>query len=1402
MNNIIKQIKIDVYTPTFYEVIKAQQNDENSRFVEFILYNQGEPYVIPENVLIKLEGQRANKSPIMKPCTVANNVVTVELDKDLLYYSGVAHLKLVIYKEDENSVLSTIPFTVSIQKNPLDSNKFEKDNYSLVHQLVLQTETNTKNLNNEIERAKEAEKVITDNLKAEIIRAKKAESTNAIAINNKANIDNPTFTGIPKAPTASAGTNTTQLATTAFTQNAVANHNTSASSHVDIRDLITELTSRLNALADSDDTTLDQLSEIVAYIKSNRTLIESVTTSKVSVSDIIDNLTSTATNKPLSANQGRILKGLIDSLESALNTHISNSDIHITASERTNWNTVTNKVDKIHGKGLSSNDYTDEEKNKLAYLANNLGNVQNTDTTISSKVTGVTTATVTDSMKSNVISFKANGYTKQQTSSGKNLFDINSCIEYMQRGIDTIEIENGVVTVTPLQRDNLESYPDAFVAFTFDSSFLSPDVSYAISFKSSGSQPRVGVFVYDSTATDPFDTFRIADFNGNRSFTFPVLPPHIQNPIVTIVFYAHDFTTCKYWDIQIEKGNTATSYEPYTGGISFPNPDNPEPIQAYGDMGWFDGEVENGDMGWFDGEVENGYYEQDGTWFSINTHNTSKNFVKCSGSDNISIVSSKAKNNMSVTFFDNNKAFISCLFQNNTDTFNAIAPSNAKYYKVTFTVENSSHITVLKNGMYCAPVKSVGKNLLNLTFPTTTVNGITCTNNGDGTYTLNGTSTGITNFDIFPWQIMKAGKYKFVGCPKGGSRNSYCIETNTPVVASINNFGGEFGDGVILDVTDLGTANNIVIRIVVQNGITIKNLLFKPMLTTDLTATYDDFRPYQESIALIPTTQPFYEGDYIQLNTDGTGVEHREKKRIIIDGNTLKLNGTDSYGTTGINYAYLFTLDRLLGAPVYSNIGVEEEQTRYIEGISITSSNLSISVCLRDTKSGITSTDTKEERIAKVNAWCQSHPVEVVYELATPTDTPLTDEQLSEIKKLMSFENQTTFSTDPYNAEFEVEYYKNTENGTVVGGLSNALNDTTKNLSTYAKKSIYDDTTMNLGRRPDQDIGLYSVAQGCSVIASGVVSHAEGQGTIATGDNSHAEGFVTNANGDSSHAEGFFSQTSGYASHAEGYNAIAGGYASHAQGYKTSANNYASHVSGKFNATMTTGGASNNTTGHAFVIGNGTASNALSNAFSVMFNGVVKAKSTITGSTTADYAEFFEWIDGNPEGKDRVGRFVTLDGDKIRYANEKDDYILGIVSGEPFVLGNGDCDTWNGMYLKDEFNRTIYEPAPKIETIVDEKTGEVTFEEVFDENGNPVYEGTRPVLNPEYDSGRPYVSRFDRPEWSPVGMLGILSVYDDGTCKVNGYCKCNKDGIATKSDTGYRVIARVSDNIIKVNFRP
>lgn len=77
------------------------------------------------------------------------------------------------------------------------------------------------------------------------------------------------------------------------------------------------LIDNINTLLQSDDVDLDTLQEIVTYIKSNKSILDSVTTLKVNISDIIDNLTSEISNKPLSAKQGYVLKGLIDTLSSS-----------------------------------------------------------------------------------------------------------------------------------------------------------------------------------------------------------------------------------------------------------------------------------------------------------------------------------------------------------------------------------------------------------------------------------------------------------------------------------------------------------------------------------------------------------------------------------------------------------------------------------------------------------------------------------------------------------------------------------------------------------------------------------------------------------------------------------------------------------------------------------------------------------------------------------------------------------------------------------------------------------------------------------------------------------------------------------------------------------------------------
>lgn len=330
----------------------------------------------------------------------------------------------------------------------------------------------------------------------------------------------------------------------------------------------------------------------------------------------------------------------------------------------------------------------------------------------------------------------------------------------------------------------------------------------------------------------------------------------------------------------------------------------------------------------------------------------------------------------------------------------------------------------------------------------------------------------------------------------------------------------------------------------------------------------------------------------------------------------------------------------------------------------------------------------------------------------------------------------------------------------------------------------------SLNRKSDTIIADFSVAIGYNTTADGLMSFAEGSSTKATDVGSHAEGYSSEASGAYSHAEGNKTIAGGDHSHAEGYVTTASGAGSHAEGDHTTALNY-QHAQGHYNDTVaaTAGTSKGVSSGTAFVIGNGTKS-AGSNAFRVDYNGTPYAKSALT-TTGCDYAEFFEWLDGNPDAEDRRGYFVTLDEEKIKKA-EPGDYILGIVSGQPSIIGNGD-ESWMGRYVMDDFGAFVYESFEYEEEVIDHKTGEVAC--IVKKTGTKYKE------NPNYDPSKSYIQRADRPEWSAVGMLGVLSVWDDGTCEVNGYCNIADGGIATKSDSGYRIVKRVNENIVKVIFR-
>lgn len=114
-----------------------------------------------------------------------------------------------------------------------------------------------------------------------------------------------------------------------------------------------------------------------------------------------------------------------------------------------------------------------------------------------------------------------------------------------------------------------------------------------------------------------------------------------------------------------------------------------------------------------------------------------------------------------------------------------------------------------------------------------TVNGVTLTFNDDKTVTLNGTANANAEFTLTSaaahdyWLDEPAGKYKFSGCPAGGSPTTYYQtiawrDENDVLTGPFY----DFGDGVTVDFPGGGYLGT---TIVVLNGVTVNNLSFKTM---------------------------------------------------------------------------------------------------------------------------------------------------------------------------------------------------------------------------------------------------------------------------------------------------------------------------------------------------------------------------------------------------------------------------------------------------------------------------------------------------------------------------------------------------------------------------------------------
>lgn len=128
------------------------------------------------------------------------------------------------------------------------------------------------------------------------------------------------------------------------------------------------------------------------------------------------------------------------------------------------------------------------------------------------------------------------------------------------------------------------------------------------------------------------------------------------------------------------------------------------------------------------------------------------------------------------------------------------------------------------------------KNLITYFEPTTTISGVTITNNNDGTFTCNGTASADINFRIANAAINMSVDTTFImgllkGCPSGGSESTYYL-CNTWTNSR------DYGQGAISRIERaFPTTIYLDMNVFIKQGTVCNNLVFKPQLI-NLNDTY------------------------------------------------------------------------------------------------------------------------------------------------------------------------------------------------------------------------------------------------------------------------------------------------------------------------------------------------------------------------------------------------------------------------------------------------------------------------------------------------------------------------------------------------------------------------------------
>ena len=276
----------------------------------------------------------------------------------------------------------------------------------------------------------------------------------------------------------------------------------------------------------------------------------------------------------------------------------------VTDTEKATWN---NKVDKVDGKGLSTNDFTNELKTKLDGIEDNAQvnkiekiSIDGVEQEINEKEVNIKSydinkyfynALTYNELKGNDLTFEdsiefplgkldMDGKSEQITTTGIQLIDKTKAVSNDSSIILLEQITNGIKLTSLIETSGYR-----YAAIPLDNVDNLLGKKFYFSCKSNNSDKTlIGAKLFWYTTYDTDLIVSIPDLKGN--FTIPEVKPEGVTKIRLCLYLSNGATnvpkgtSVEYTDILLKEGTEEAEYEPYTGGQPSPSPDYPQEINS------------------------------------------------------------------------------------------------------------------------------------------------------------------------------------------------------------------------------------------------------------------------------------------------------------------------------------------------------------------------------------------------------------------------------------------------------------------------------------------------------------------------------------------------------------------------------------------------------------------------------------------------------------------------------------------------------------------------------------------------------------------------------------------------------------------------------------------------------